>query len=353
MQQKELGRVLFIPDDELARLINEGKPAVGKNSPWKSFELKEGIGEITAMCNCGEFLKIYKVDRTFQVKSPQSINPQETDPNAMWIASPVADVGSGNPIIARVLLQGQEILKAAAFDRNIDKAAIIRQLHSCKELLLASENIAHRISASIDSIVHQINSDGLSMDDNGRAINPFPQVPDLDVQCGAYLNQVNKVIKLICELPRLFISLERVDSNFDHLGKSLEKGIGNNSPLTVFVRKHADGIKHIVDLRNYDEHPKKKRTVIENFRLLPSSGIQVPVWHLSDEAPRSIKEEMIAANLFLREMVETMLILLVMHCVTRKFPYVILTGADAQIDEKIPIKYRLSLDVSKLRIAKQ
>jgi hypothetical protein len=131
-------------------------------------------------------------------------------------------------------------------------------------------------------------------------------------------------------------------------------GRNNNSPLTVFVRKHADGIKHIVELRTYDEHPKKnKRTVIENFHLLSGSGIQVPVWHLSDEAPRPVKEEMIAANLFLLEMVETMLILLVMHCVTRKFPYVILTGADDQIDEEIPIKYRLSLDVSRLRIAKK
>jgi len=353
MEQKELGKVLFIPEEEIASFISKGIPVSDKNIPWRTFELNGGIGKITAMCNCGEFLEIYKIDKTFQVTSTRSVNPKETNKNEMWTAFPVADVGSGNPIIARVLLQGQEILKAAVFDRKIDKEVIIRQLHSCKELLLANENITHKISASIDSIIYQINSNDLPMDGNGRVINPFPQVPDLDAQCSAYLIQANKVIKLICELPRLFISLERVDSNFDHLGNRLEKVLGNNSQLTVFVRKHADGIRHIVELRNYYEHPqKRKRTIIDNFHLLPGSGIQVPVWHLSDDVPRSIKEEMIAANLYLRDVVETMLILLVMHCVTRKIPYVILIGTADQIDKKVPIKYRLSLDVSKLKIAK-
>ncbi|MEW4983922.1 MAG: hypothetical protein AB1Y26_11845 [Cycloclasticus sp.] len=53
-----------------------------------SFELKEGTGPITGMQSCGEFLEMYKVDKTFRVKSPESIDPEETNPNAMWITSP-------------------------------------------------------------------------------------------------------------------------------------------------------------------------------------------------------------------------------------------------------------------------
>lgn len=317
-----------------------------------SFELKEGTGPITAMCPCGEFLEIYKVDKTFRVKSPESIDPQETNPNAMWVTSPVADVGSANPIVARVLLQGHEILKAAVFEYDVNKEAVTKQLHSCKELLLACENTAHKISTSIDSIVHQIRAGGLSQDNKGRGINPFPQVPDLDTQCGAYLIQANRVIKLICELLQQFIPLERPDSNFDYLGKRLETAIGSDLPLTTFVKDNAECVRYLIDLRNFHEHPKEKRTIIENFRLMPDSRIQVPMWHLSDQDPHPIKEEMDAANQFLLEMTEAMLIHLVMHSVSRKFPFIIEAVPDDQIDEKAPIKYRLSIDVSKLRMAK-
>ena len=62
-----------------------------------SFELKEGTGAITAMQPCGEFLEIYKIDKTFRVKSPESIDPEETNPNALWMTAPFDDVGSGNP----------------------------------------------------------------------------------------------------------------------------------------------------------------------------------------------------------------------------------------------------------------
>ena len=44
------------------------------------------------MQSCGEFLEMYKVDKTFRVKSPESIDPEETNPNAMWVTSPTDDV---------------------------------------------------------------------------------------------------------------------------------------------------------------------------------------------------------------------------------------------------------------------
>jgi len=98
MQHGNLGKVLFIPADELARSIQGGNPAA-----WGSFELKGGTGAITAMCKCGDFLEIYKVDKTFRCESLKSTDLREKNPNAKWIASQVADVGSGNPIIARML----------------------------------------------------------------------------------------------------------------------------------------------------------------------------------------------------------------------------------------------------------
>lgn len=315
-----------------------------------SFELKEGTGAITAMCPCGEFLEIYKIDKTFRVKSPEAIDPEETNPNAMWIMSPMSDVGSANPIVARILLQSHEILKAAAFDREVDKEAIIKQLHSCKELLLTCESAAKETAFSIDSIIDQIRRSGLSRDSKGRGLNPFPQVADLEAQCGSFLINANRVIKLVCELPQRFIPLDRSDSNFDYLAKRLEVGIGSDTPLVKFVNDNADGVRYLIDLRNFHEHPNEKRTVIENFSLMPDSSIRVPMWHLSGQEPRPIKEEMDAAIHFLMQIAEAMFIHLVMHTVSRKFPFVVEEIPDDKVDERSPIKYRLSLDISRLRM---
>jgi hypothetical protein len=320
-----------------------------------SFELKEGTGPITAMCTCGSFLEIYKQDKTFRVQTPESIDPDETNPNAPWVTSPVSDVGSSNPIVARVLLQGHEILKTAGFDDHVNKEAVTIHLHGCKESLLACEKIARRVAANIDCIVTQVTENAISKDNHGRGLYPFPQVQDLDTDCGTFLIQANRTIKKICELPQHFYPLAKTDSNFDHLSKRLAESVGEESPLTVFVRENCDGVRYLIDLRNFHEHPKQLQTVIENFRVLPDGRIQVPMWHLAGAKPTEahpIREEMAATIDFLRDMAEAMLIHLVMQRVSRRLPYIVEETPDDKLDSRLPIKYRLSLDISRLTLGK-
>ncbi len=314
-----------------------------------SFELKEGTGPIIAMCPCGEFLEIYKVDKTFRIKTPESIDPKRTNPNALWTASPQSDVGSSNPIIARVLLQSHEILKAAIFAVEVHKEAVNIHLHSCKEALLASEFMAKRINSQIDKIIEEINSKGVSKDNHGRGLNPFPQVQELDKDCGTFLIQANRAIKLICELPSFFLNLDRQDSNFHHLGKRLEAAVGKDIPLTQFVIENKANIEYLIELRNFHEHPKQRKTIIINFMLMPDSSIRTPHWHISDGEPHAIKEEMIATVEFLRDLAELMLIHLVMFAISKDFPFIIEAIPEDKIDKSNPIRYRLSLDMNKLQ----
>lgn len=116
-----------------------------------SFKLKEGTGPITGMQSCGEFLEMYKVDKTFRVKSPESIDPEETNPNAMWVTSPTDDVGTGNPIVARAFLQNCEMLNSAIFEQEIDKDKVIMTLHSCKEALITCDKICCKVRCRVPS----------------------------------------------------------------------------------------------------------------------------------------------------------------------------------------------------------
>lgn len=341
-----------------ARLNNTlPSPTMKHTSPRNSagsFELKEGIGAITTMCSCGEFLEIYKIDKTFRVTTPESIDPKETNPNAPWVVSPVSDVGSANPIVARVLLQGHEILKAAAIDGDVDIDAVTKQLHSCKEILLGCERMAESVGDHIDHIIADITERGIARDNHGRGLNPFPQVPNLDADCGSFLVQANRAIKLICELPPHFISLERIDSNFDYLAKRLASAIGGDTPLVQFLTANAPSVRYLIHLRNFHEHPKDVRTIIKNFHIMPSGEVAAPTWQLSgteNSEPRPVKEEMFAAIGFLVQLAEAMLIHLVLYRISRQFPYIVEEIPDEDVDDKLPIKFRLSIDITKLHMS--
>lgn len=44
-------------------------------------ELKGGTGGIIKMCPAVDYLEVYKVDKTFRIYTPESLDPKETDPN--------------------------------------------------------------------------------------------------------------------------------------------------------------------------------------------------------------------------------------------------------------------------------
>ena len=83
---------------------------------------------------------------------------------------------------------------------------------------------------------------------------------------------------------------------------------------------------------------------------MPDNSISAPVWYVSGETPRPIREEMLAAVDFLVQIVETMLIHLVMGAVGKRLPFIIEQIPDDQVDPKIPIRCRLSIDISRMKI---
>lgn len=331
-------------------------PRIKKNLPRYSagsMELKEGTGPITTMCSCGSFLEIYKRDKTFRVQTPESIDPDETNPNAPWVASPVADVGSSNLIVARVLLQAKAMLDSAMIEGPFDKDAAVAKLYECKESLLACEKVAARIATNISAIIAQISEHGIARDNHGRGMNPFPQVHDLDLDCGTFLIQANRSIKLICELPTVFLTLDKTDSNFDRLSQRLSKILGEESPIAIFVRENADNVRYLIELRNFHEHPDTTKTVIENFQVMPDGQIRTPVWYLESNSPvdpHPIKEEAIAAVDFLRDLAEIMFIHLLMYRVSKKFPFFIEQVPEDRISSDLPVRYKLTIDPTKFRV---
>lgn len=290
-------------------------------------------------------MEVYKEDTTFRIRTPETIDPRRTNPNAPVVAAVSDTVGSSSPVVARVLLQGHDILETAIFNRKIDKPAVLLLLHACKESLVVCEKAAKHVASVVDKIVDEIRTDGIKSDSNGRALNPFPQVLGLDSDATTFLIHAKRAIHDICRMPSLFLPVPAKDNNFDELVKTLSKSVGPSSPITDFVRANTGSVRHLIELRNHQEHPGARCTVIDNFVVTPDGAISTPTWYVSGEKPQPIRDEMLVAVQFLIRMAEVMLIHLVMDAVNKQLPFIIEEIKDTQVNTRMPIKYRLSIDI--------
>ena len=316
-----------------------------------SIELKEGTGGILAACPCDDFLEIYKKDVTFRLETPETIDPERTNPNAPMVAAVADRIGCADPVIARVLLQGRDIIESAFLVEPVDKKGVVRSLHSIKEALVACRKSADLVRRRVEEIVAQIEQSGVDKDRFGRSVPSLPQVPDLELAATQFLISAKRAIKGTCNLVPLFVDTDRADSNFDHLGNRLDKLLGGDAPLVRFVRAHADAIAYLIDLRNCQEHPQPgKSTRIDNFRIEPDGSIRVPMWFVTGETPRPIHVEMGAAIDLLVEITEWLVIYLADHRLDSRWPFVIEEVDEESINRDMPVRYRLTLDIGKLNL---
>lgn len=169
-----------------------------------SIDLHGGTGGITGMCSCADFLEIYKEDVTFRVRTPESIDPERTNPNARMVAAMTNDVGSSSPAVARILLQGREIIEAAAFERPVDVPAVVQLLHAAKEEVIVCEKVAARVAGRIDQIIEEIKAGSVKADRRTRSLSALPQVPNLHPDATTFLIHAKRAIGITCRLPSMF-----------------------------------------------------------------------------------------------------------------------------------------------------
>lgn len=307
------------------------------------FDLVGGTGPITAMCSFDAFMEVYKQDRTFRVRTPEIIDPLRTNLHAPFVTEVVAEVGSASPIVARVLLQSVELLESAPLKIKVSKKDVLQRLHECKESLLDCEAVAARLGAQVDAIAARPEAWG---DARQRVVN-LPQVEKLGADVTSFLIAAKRAVRSMCQLPSAFAQVSSDDNNFDHLAKHLAAAVGEQDPLTLLVQERAPGIRHLIDLRNFQEHPGERRTVVENFAVLPNGDVAPPMWYVSGDTKRPIAAEMRAAVTFLIETAEELLLSLVDRSVDDRFPLVLLDIEPADRDPVKPIRFRIGMRSSK------
>ena len=311
-----------------------------------SMDLPEGAGDITGMFSNADFLEIYTETETYRVKSPETIDPEVTNPNAPWVSSKSSDFGSSNIIVARVLFQGSDMVNSVA---TVNKDLILRQLHTCKEALLACEKVRLRVTESAESIANDLSKNGVKLE-RGRYVKGLPQVPNLEDDASSFLINIKRAIVSICFLASYVLPLPKKDNNIEHLKKSVSKlNDKRYTQLIEAIDAFIPGTKHLIELRNFQEHPGDKITYIENFTVTPKNEIGYPVWYVKGNDPEPVVASMKSAIEFAVTFSESMLVHYLLASIKSNFPYYVEEIPEKDIDPKKPIRYRLSIDISSMK----
>jgi len=292
------------------------------------------------MCPAVDFLEVYKIDKTFRIYTPEALDPNETDPNMHGMSKPVANVGSSNRIVARVFIQASEAIKNISVKNSINKDDVLRCMHRCKEYLLICEDKQEFICKEVERIFNICQKGELKKE--GNHFTNFPQVDHLDEYCGVFLNNAKLMIQTLAELINTFYKTSFDGPRFDKVIKWSRTALKHNNEFVQFLKEIQPGLKHIIDLRNTQEHPKKDRKlVIENFTLKSGNEISPPLWYLSGEKPYAIHSDLASIVDFLIVAVECTFLYCFMDNIDSSFTFIVISIDDSALDPICPIKYRI------------
>jgi hypothetical protein len=307
-------------------------------------ELIGGTGGITRMCPAGDFLEVYKIDKTFRIYPPEVLDPKEVDPNMPWMSKPVSDVGSANCIVARVFIQFSEAIKNTPLKDGVNKDDILRCMHRCKELLLICTERHVSINNEVERICDMIRKKELKS--KSRHFGGFPQVEKLEERCAEFLSNAKNVIQTLAELINVFYKTTFDGPRFDKIVKWAEINLQQNKQFLLYLKKIAPDIKNIADFRNAQEHPKRRKKLkIENFTIKPGGVVYVPIWYISDEKPTDIHHSMKAIAKFLMDISEGIFLYCVMDNIRSSLSFIVRAVDDTALDHQCPIKYFVEPDL--------
>jgi len=300
-----------------------------------------------------DYMEVYKADHTFRIKTPEILDPEETVPNIPWIVSEFPGLGSANIIVARVFIQSAEALSQKSFKEPIDEKRILELMHACKEDLLVCESVLGKLTIEENSILEKIKRQELSLD--GNAINPFPQIPDLEASVTTFLTAAKRACQRIAMVFGEFYKVEITNPRFDKMLAHLKQHRPDYCEYIQVLEDNLITVNIILDLRNFHEHPTKdKKTEISDFRLT-TKGIRQPSWHVTGNPESPIISDMGMIVNFLIHLAESSFL----HCLWDKIgmgnwiPWHLVELPEGKRDKDCPIRYKLEIDISQLPILKQ
>lgn len=185
--------------------------------------------------------------------------------NTPFQLTKISDVGTGNPIVARLSIGLLEVLKFTYLQAD-QIEAVFSSCNEIKRALVQAEKAANPLLDEIRQIQEELRLNGAKTQSGGRVIET-PGVMHLDnvrtfVKYGKQgLMHVSRAVGRLLDI--------KIDSpRFDLMIREYDSRFGSDHPLTKKLREdHDEWLKGFIDLRNEEEHPSSDQPFVSGFSI--------------------------------------------------------------------------------------
>lgn len=179
-----------------------------------------------------------------------------------WKLQKDMDVGTGNPIVARMSLGIFEIINFANLSKD-KKGRLKANCYEITKLLVLAEKTAKPIIEEINGIVGDIKRTGIKTQSNGRCIN-LPSATTID-NSRSFIKYAKQVLQRVAENINIIFDRNYQGPHFHKIRDDFIKEFGTDFIVTKLLIDDQSWIKKIIDLRNEDEHPNTGKPYCKNF----------------------------------------------------------------------------------------
>ena len=164
------------------------------------------------------------------------------------------DVGTSNPIVAGLTIGMFDIVAMARIDKDA-KELINKTNMQIAQYLTKAEKIADTICVEIESELDKLKKEGVQTQAHERCVT-VPHTDSID-DVRDFLKYGKKALQELVEIFNLFLKTSLSQPRYDKLLVEVKNHYGGQDPIYLTLKQdHDTWLKHFLDLRNAEEHPK-------------------------------------------------------------------------------------------------
>lgn len=260
-----------------------------------------------------------------------------------FILRKLSDIGTENPIVARLSIQTSRIVEPFIKDKKtrdeiyeILGIKIKDRIISCFKIYKYLVDELNKADSYINLHIDEIRS--------AQCIE-IPSIIDLNDKCESFLYQAKSSLRDLCTLFSIFFNKDFSEPRFDNIMKWALNKFGEHDDLYLMIKQNHDSwISRIISMRNAVEHPGGYSGVIHitNIEMIGDYKFIEPKWGLNAEKGSSIRKEM---EIFINNMLffcEDLLMICLIK-LNKNLPFAFIEIPEDERDPKCPMRIQFGM----------
>jgi len=179
-----------------------------------------------------------------------------------WKLQQDMDVGTNNPIVARLSLGLFEIIDFSTLSKE-KKENLKANCYEIMQLLVLAGKTAKPIIEEIERIVADIKKQGITTQSDGRCIN-VPSALTIG-NSRTFIKYAKQALQKVAENINIIFDKSYKGPHFHKIRDDFMKEFGSDFIVSKFLIEDQSWIKKIIELRNEDEHSNSGKPYCSNF----------------------------------------------------------------------------------------